>query len=89
MRVGRRAPVGIENECNIVHLPIRKPLFEGHVVLLKSLASLLNVVNRYGDMTKTSTRVSVAICVTLKVRVVLRAVVVRKLKDACTCAIRW
>ena len=63
------------------HLPVTGPLLKLHTQLLKSLASLLNIIDRDGDVSKSATGVGVATCVALEGWIGLRTVIVGQLED--------
>ena len=58
------------------HLPVTGPLLKLHTQLLKSLASLLNIIDRDGDVSKSAAGVGVATCVALEGWIGLRTVIV-------------
>jgi hypothetical protein len=60
---------GLQDKCNRFHPSIRQPLLERNSKLLESFASLLDVINRDADVTKSSTRFSISIRVTFEVGV--------------------
>jgi hypothetical protein len=76
-------PIGIEDKGYVPHLPVGKTFLERDVESLKPLAGLANVVNCNGDMSESSTRLRVSAGVSLEIGVVLSAVIVSKLQDAC------
>ena len=63
------------------HLPITGPLLKLHTQLLKSLTSLLNIIDRDGDVAESAAGVGVATCVALEGWIGLRAVIVGQLED--------
>ena len=63
------------------HLPVTGPLLKLHTQLLKSLASLLNIIDRDGDVSKSAAGVGVATCVALEGWIGLRTVIVGQLED--------
>lgn len=63
------------------HLPVTGPLLKLHTQLLKSLTSLLNIIDRDGDVAESAAGVGVATCVALEGWIGLRAVIVGQLED--------
>ena len=66
---------------NVTHLSVRWAFLEADVQGLKSLASLLDIVDSDGDVSKTPARVGVAGCISLEVGIALGAVVVREFQN--------
>ena len=76
------APVGVEDEGNVLHLAVGELLLEADAQALEACAGLLDVVDGDGDVAEAAAGVGVAVGVALEVGVGLCAVVVGELEDA-------
>lgn len=76
------APVGIEDEGDVLHLAVGEFLLEADAEGLEACARLLDVVDGDGDVTEAAAGVLVSAGVALEVGVGLGAVVVGELEDA-------
>ena len=81
-RRGGDAPIGVEDEGDVLHLAVGEALLEADAELLEAGAGGLDVVDGDGDVAEAAAGVGVAACVAGKVGVGLCAVVVGELEDA-------
>ena len=65
----------------MTHLAIGELLLEIHPELLESSTCGFDVVARYSDVSKSTPRIRVSVCIALEVRIRLRAMVVRQFED--------
>ena len=76
------APIGVEDEGDVLHLPVSELLLEADAKLLKACAGGLDVVDGDGDVAEAAAGVGVAAGVAGEGGVGLGAVVVGELEDA-------
>ena len=76
------APVGVEDERDVLHLPVAGLLLKADTECLKAVARRLDVVDGDGDVAEAAAGVRVARGVAGESRVRLGAVVVGELEDA-------
>jgi hypothetical protein len=80
-RTSKDTPIWIEEKGNIIHFALCELLLERNTERLEPLTSLLDIIDGESNMTETSTRFSVAVCITPEVWIGLRAVIVGEFKD--------
>jgi len=82
---GNGIPIWIQDERDVAHFPIGRPLLELNTKFLESLASFLDIIDSNSNVAKSTARVAIPVCVSGEGRIGLCAMVVRQLQDAFAC----
>ena len=76
-------PIRVQNEGDVPHLSITRPLLKLYAQFLEALACLFNIVDGDRDMSESLSWFRVTVCVSFEIGVGLGAVVMCELEDTC------
>lgn len=64
-----RSPIRIQEECNVLHLPIREMLLERNIQSFEPRACLYHIIHRDGNVAKPPAGLSVSTGIAREIRV--------------------
>jgi len=74
--------VWIQDESNMSHLSVARLLLEFDAKAFEAIASFLDIVHAYSDMSKSSARVRVSVGIAFEIRILFGSQIVRQFKNA-------
>lgn len=76
------SPIGVQGERNVLHPSVRQSLLEWNTERLEAGTASLDVRDRDGNVSESTTRVGVSAGISLEIGVVLGTMVVREFKNS-------